>query len=388
MLSATSLGDAPISWPALPVSVRVGEFALVAAPTLQISTLPEGGFINQDYSPAVQDAVSNAVNGHFQFNNLSIADILSQGTLLFTNSTDGTTVAYSLGTDAFVPRVIFTSDADGSIPATGQALVIGDWGGGFGREGGTIRIESILSPIKPGVESRSKVSAFAKTTFEAAPEAKSGLNPATFVGKSSTGQISGEWARAAVFEIAGGEPTPVGLHAKGSHRELRTTTNEGAALGDHQPVSSIDAARDAVRLAAHTAAAQRPVRPLPVDATKATSSNPRPSAVLPSAAVTDGADSFIPIAHPLNGQLPAPADGDRAARADAQPSEAAAAAFDQIGAGSAVLASPSTEDQSLGDSIGTMPLLLMLALERVAPRNWRRHRSTEAAAARHTPNTV
>ncbi|MEX0642048.1 MAG: hypothetical protein WD468_05075, partial [Pirellulales bacterium] len=373
MLSATSLGDAPFSWPSPPVGMQVGEFALVAAPAVPISSLPDGGFINSNNAPAEQDAVSFAVNRQGQ-PNLSIADLLNQSPLAFANdsmSTNGGSVLFTQGTNGIVPRVIFASDFDGTLSAAGQVFVNGNFYDSSQLEGGAISIESILSTIGPGVESKFTAPSLAKTTFIAPSEAESSTNPATSVGKSSNHEISGEWARAAVFEIAGGEPAPVSLQAKGSYRDLKNTSREIAVPRDHQPLSSHDAERGEMRLAAHNAASQMPAQPFPVDLIQAASSNRRPSAMVPSTAVIDRSGVPPVNAIPLHDQpfgddaLPKMSDsanGNRAAQTDAQPNAAAAAVFDEIGTGNAALASQSAEDQPLRYSIGINPLLLMLAL--------------------------
>ena len=394
MLSNNAPGDEPPTWQEIPVSGNVVELVQVAAPIFKLNVQQEGGFINNGYSPIDYDVLTADFQMSSQFSSLStgqeVGNLLMQDRSAFTVNAAG-----GMGGWAIINSQSFTEDAsryliyrgvDGDISLNDAPLANGilhDSATFAEHEGGVIPVEPLLKLIGPGIVPTS----VAKTNIKSLTGSEAGGSLATFAGKSSLHEISGEWARAAVFEIAGGEPVSGGLSENELSGKSQATLDDSATARDRESLTSTDESDVTGRLASHDAPADRNTeQPIPGDATAAAAKN-RGSNAMPTEVAVDGSMRPSTVANILSNRVFGASEVAKASsRADGDPqSDAAAAAFDQIGASEVALSSPFSLDSTLRRSIGLMPLLLMLALERVAPRNWSRHWSRDDTKARRAP---
>jgi hypothetical protein len=194
--------------------------------------------------------------------------------------------------------------------------------------------------------------------------------------------IAGEWARAMVFEIAGGESAASDLHSLDGQRI--TTSDSDPTLQNSKPLSSVDAPQQNAKLVTRHTSGQ-PSEGAPVGdpgQPQAMQSNEQVAAIM-AQLLKDGkliTDASAPAAL---GQLLA--DNPRAADNPDIATFAAAAAFDQLGQDNAAVIESSVDGKSWLRSIGTSPLLMVLALERIAALNSRRATRESRIAAAEKP---
>lgn len=274
------------------------------------------------------------------------------------------------------PEVIAASPNTSSLDFTSQPVVIGPSPSTPGiSEGGAIPIHAIFADFRKDSQLASGVKAIASSAAETSVASLASARQHV----TSDNAITGEWARAMVFEIAGGEPTN-DLRTPGA--QSTTTSNSDESLQNAQPLSSIETPQQNGELSNRHAAIQANAA-YPLGAT--------------GQPVSDETNGQVAIAEPQllgNDKLTANASAPvsvsqftaenllNAERSDANPF-AAAAAFDQLGQGNSPIIDQPVDGKSWLRSIGTSPLLMVLALERIAALNSRRAtRESRIAAAK------
>jgi hypothetical protein len=219
-------------------------------------------------------------------------------------------------------------------------------------DGGSIPIHAIFadfrkdSHLASGVKTASSTAA--ETSVDSLASARRASTPDT--------AVAGEWARAMVFEIAGGEPT-----ASDSH----SPSDTGETLEHSEPLSSVETPQPNAKLANRNASAS-PNEGYPVG-----------ESAQPQAAQSNGQAAAAMVQPPAGRMLAADsADPASAGQLSAENPDvtafAATAVFDQLGKENAAAIESSFDGKSWLRSIGTSPLLMVLALERIAALNSRR----------------
>jgi hypothetical protein len=242
-------------------------------------------------------------------------------------------------------------------------------------EGGSIPIHAIFADFHQDSHLASGVKAVSSPAGETSIESLASARRLS----APDNAVSGEWARAMVFEIAGGEPTASDLHSL----DGRTTTSDGdATLKNSKPLSSVDTPQHNVKLVTHHTTGQ-PNEGAPVGEPgqpQSTQSSEQLAAAL-AQFLKDGklaADASAPITF---AQLLA--DNPQLAGIPDLTKLTADAAFDQLGQDNAAVIESSSDGKSWLRSLGTSPLLMVLALERIAALNSRRAtRESRIAAAK------
>ena len=374
MLSATGFeGTVPVldmtQYSTFPLKFTwaVSDVALTTQPT-------DGGYISSnDFA-----GITRAFGPH----STSVADTISLSYGVAGQALDAvpaweTNNYFSSDSNGIQPAVIVPS-VDSDSPVTHMVpVVVGPSPNMPGAsEGGSIPIHAIFADFHQDSHLASGV----KAVSSPAGETSLGSLASARQLSAPDNAISGEWARAMVFEIAGGEPTASDSHSLDGQRT--TTSDSDPTLQNSKPLSSVDAPQQSVKLAARHTSGQ-PNEVAPVDGPgqpQAMQSNEQVVAIV-AQLLKDGkltADASTPTAFE---QLLA--DNPRATDNPDVATFAAAAAFDQLGKGNAAVIESSIDGKSWLRLIGTSPLLMMLAFERIAALNSRRAtRETRIAAAK------
>jgi hypothetical protein len=240
-------------------------------------------------------------------------------------------------------------------------------------EGGSIPIHPIFADFRQDSHLASGVKAISAHSSETSVDSLASAR----LQSSSDGAIAGEWGRAMVFEIAGGEPTTGDSHSLDGQT---TTSDNDKSLQHSKPLSSVDGSQQYGKLAGHHAA---------VPANGATAAGaPGQSQSGQIAAI----EAQLLANGNLLGGLTTLGNYDQSSAtnpaADNPDSTAlaTAAVFDQLGRTNAAAIDSSADGKSWLRSIGTSPLLMVLALERIAALNSRRAtRESRIAAAKKLP---
>lgn len=363
MLSATA-PNVEVSWP--PFQDELISVQLTFNATQVVLTAPdmEGGFVSNG-------AISLNASTQFEYVDQAptIEGLLDYDSTIYEVDYNGAVDGVELfDSGGLAPRVIeVTNYQMGPSPAIqpdhDQLTVVP-------REGGWISIRPLLNPGVANGEVNDGESVVTATP------AKSRIPFAREVADSSDderslSQISGEWARAAVFEIAGGEPV-----AETLTMSVPQSKSDSASNGDpdaQTPETSTfgNASREANGSdASKNVTSTDSVGDVPLAAAVG-SGAPMPQAQL-GVPVYDRALRASSIAH----SLAAPAD------------EVLAAAFDEIGEGELAVGSPSSDYLRLNSWLSGTPLLLMFALERVTARRSRARQSGAATPKLRQPRHI
>jgi hypothetical protein len=228
-------------------------------------------------------------------------------------------------------------------------------------EGGSIPIHAIFADFRQDGHLASGV----KSVSSPLTEASIDLQASVHTPSTSDDAVSGEWARATVFEIAGGEPgdlTSLGDKSKSS--------SNGDAL-QNDPLSTIEPA--------HQSNGHRATKSSQADATDGqVGQHTQPEGAVVADNTTNSADPTGPTTADLAAST-ALADSIQLAAAEptggANPEAAAVeAVFHRLGEDKNAVVESNLHGKSWLHSIGTSPLLIALALERLAALNSRRTR--------------
>jgi hypothetical protein len=368
MLAATALNGL----------ASAAESPLSSAQASLIAQPAEGGFINTNVASTAprSHGMFSAGEVAIVFSNDQVTDQLFLGgvsqELHFNN--------YSpIDGNGLQPVAMASSISQGVFQTRLAPVVAGPTGSTPGpTEGGSIPIHMILADLRSDVglaSTRNSVSSLAAET------SVDSLVSARRI-STSDGAIAGEWARALVFEVAGGEPVATDVDTL---REPRpTTSGSEETLKRREPLSSVELQQDGMTLANRHEAAKQ--------AGEGSSDNGQ--------AVQQSARSSGPIstaANPSNSAAVSrmAAGGEQSAGLSASndsndfggenpgiPAAATAVAFDQLGEEKAAVIERAVDGKSWLRSIGTSPLLMMLALERIAALNSRRSTRESRIAAK------
>jgi hypothetical protein len=182
-----------------------------------------------------------------------------------------------------------------------------------------------------------------------------------------------------VFEIAGGEPSTSDSQPLGDGRG--TTSDSDGTLQHSKPLSSVETPQQHLKLASrHAAGLVNESSPAGEPSqTQAGQSNAEIAAVaaqlLGNGQLTADSSAPVGVGQSRNDQLSAEIPDLTAL--------AAAHVFDRLGEGNAAMNESTDDGKSWLRSIGTSPLLMVLALERIAALNSRRvTRESRIAAAK------
>jgi len=344
-----------------PAQIRIG-----GAPVTMLTQPVDGGFINADAGTYTNwlGSYSTSIAGSVTLQYALTDQVLARGDF------QGTVAKVSLLSGTGIVRAIFLPSADtAALDGAIQPVAIGPSPTLPGiSEGGSIPIHAIFADFHRDSHLASGVKPISTST------SVTSVAPMSSAGRISetSDAVSGEWARAMVFEIAGGEPTAIdshslsGQHANGSNSETTLQHNE--------PLSSIEAPQQNETVARRNAAS------LPSDSDQAPQAATITTQVLGSgklAAGTLAADALgqFSASNELRTENP-----DLAAFASA-------AVFEQLGKGIAAVIDSSASGKSWLASVGTSPLLMILALERISALNSRRAaRESRIAASKSQIN--
>jgi hypothetical protein len=378
MLATTGIEFEPVDLPLAPVAVGTQDYAMTSAPAVWVTRLKEeGGFITSQYS---WDA---ATNGGTAF---MLGDTISNDTLnnLIEKGHVGTTDAggmtrgwllvneYATDSGGIQPVVVVVADSNADV-SSALRPILSQYNGAHvdSDEGGSIPIEGILANTE--LERGSDVGRpvrLVSLTAENSGDSAATANLAAV--RAANAGISGEWARAMVFELAGGEPERDG----GS-----SSSNVDLNLQDGGPLSSARPQGDAEQEAAQNTGAPR----IP-DMAHAMMSAAMPGGF--NSLVGDGSaageSDLAPLATKWHSSGDNGGGAGQGTGAASLPATVFETAFEQIG-GSTQSVLQSLAAESWHRSFGVAPLLMVLALERIAAGNSRRANRDAAPVAVRRP---
>ena len=382
MLSASGLD---VSSPATDMSqftVTPIEIRFTGSSNSGLTTLAsDGGYINSDTVITRSHFLGGETN-HTDPTPLDYSSsdqVIGQG---ITVASEFHNDSWQLDNTGLSAAVILPTNNGGGIHAADiQPVVLGPGPSMPGvSEGGSIPIHAIFADFHKDSHLASGVRAVASPASESSVESLTSARPLS----TPDNAIAGEWARAMVFEIAGGEPTASDLHSLGGGRAKTSDSSE--TLQHAEPLSSVKTSQQNVKLAAVRHAAGSPTEA--ASAGEMTQAQAEQQTRQLAAVVTQlmasgklaaGFSAPVSAAQFSAGNLLVTENPDPAAFASA-------AVFDQLGEENAVVIESSVEGKSWLRSIGTSPLLMVLALERIAALNSRRAaREARIAAAKKPP---
>jgi len=349
---------------------------------VHVSTQVEDGYITFDFSLSGRASDSNSPQSGISLYNDAVQDLVNHNALLQsdTNITWNLFDSADAMSNGIRPVVIVVADGDGSFqnfigpPLLGNSESSTHW-----EEGGAIPIESILTQVPALGAEPGKVS----TTLISAKSAAASHNIGRLTPSSAMPDVvTGEWARAVAFETAGGE--------KGAER---SATQTGRNNSNSTPIESIRVGSGPLSNSAPNAAATAHGKKAFVAAQElsADGSSGVTNAVLhgPNSLPRDQGMLDILSSFPVVTQIAHLEMADASSEANSA-SDAAildfsyAEAFQQLGE------QEETANYSLVADytrrfVGAMPLLTILALERITARNSRRVNKESSAAPLRQP---
>jgi hypothetical protein len=228
-------------------------------------------------------------------------------------------------------------------------------------EGGSIPIHAIFADFRQDGHLASGV----KSVSSLLTEASIDLQASAHVTSTSNDAVAGEWARATVFEIAGGEPS-----ALTSLGEKSTNTpGNGDPILQSDPLSTIESPHQSTGHRATSSQAGA------TDGQVGQQSAQPEDLIAADDAPTNLPDRANPADTSDRRIAPPTFEGSiRLASATNPETAAVEAVFHRLGEDKAVVVESNLHGKSWLHSIGTSPLLIALALERIAALNSRRAR--------------
>jgi hypothetical protein len=377
MLSASGIEDMPVDlsqYTITPVNI-----SFVAADVTPTTPHLDGGYIhpdglytnadgtftsylsfNEPVLVAAPDPHGTAVAGITRTYGVSGQDV---------NATSGWQLSSIGDSYGLQPLVIVSQTNSGGLAPDLKPIVLGpnpSPSTPSAPEGGAIPIHAIFADFRKDSQLASGVKAVATPAVESSIESLTAARQLP----TSDNALPGEWARAAVFEIAGGEPTANDLHSLNG-QNAKTSDND-TALKHAEPLSSVRGSHQNLKLAnvGHTVARPTDDTSTAEMATAQAEQQSRQVAavvmqLLDSSQLAAGFSAPLSASQFSACNLLITENSDPAAFA-------AAAVFDQLGEEHTAVIESSIEGKSWLRSIGTSPLLMMLALERIAALNSRR----------------
>ncbi len=277
------------------------------------------------------------------------------------------------------PAKINPTTEDSDLSTNMSPVVVGPPGNsGRPSEGGSIPIHTILADLQRG----SGLAVNSKSATALATEKVLSATAAERRISVSEDAMAGEWARGTMFEIAGGEPD-----ASDASSLRRRDKHPGDSLDDAQPLSSADlqswdkiSARE--NTADKTANGPRLNESSQLEAAIETAHVA--AVTLPATMLPFMADGGLSLAYTILETVGRPST-DNLASQESKETTAATAVFDQLGEGNSAVIESSIDGKTWLRSIGASPLLMVLALERIAALNSRRAPRDSRAKATNKP---
>jgi hypothetical protein len=350
MLSASGF-DVPS--PGLNVTQTIfapAEISSTRSYTVQVTQPTDGGYVNSDSLPvranwggqAANDVAYTLSGAGVSGKDINVRPAFQADSSLFSGSGPQVAVIVPWG--------------DGALPVTNNiqpVVVAPNPSAPTVSEGGSIPIHAIFADFRKDSHLASGVKAISSTVAETSVDtlASARREPA------ADNAIAGEWARAMVFEIAGGEPT-----ASDSHTSDESLQHSG-------PLSSVKTSQQSEKLAGRHAVG------LPNEGSTAGEQGQS------QAAQSNGHNAKVVTRIMDAGKLAAGSSApvsvdqfsaDNPLDAESPDAKALAAAFDQLGERRAAVIESTADGKSWVRLIGPSPLLMVLALERIAALNSRR----------------
>lgn len=351
MLSAASPVMSELGLVNLPIGsiVEVPVFKQVTAqPGLAV---PDGGFIRISDPLLGANPVLN-FNAHVVGNqDRSIDDLLHSDQFTHFDYV----ISYPLADDlnatgsGLVPRVIDGDEGSNELPSHGGGET---QAGTTDSEGGMIAVDALMASLDT-VSSRSETPKHGTLGAWKAASQAFNRSMGAFSGTAND-DIAGEWARAAIFEIAGSEVTQVETESS----DLLSTRKVSPAIrGTQNELSSTNVVTQVESKDHDVVAALRP-------------------AITPVVSQSDGALAADRQQSASFARTSSDINGVRAAESNEM--------FDDLGVDDRSHHLPVLEPRRFSSTLSAVPLLLVFALERVAPRRWgRRQRKKQPQLSRH-----
>jgi hypothetical protein len=366
MLSATTFENASLATTTTRYSLSFGQFNVTSGQLVSVVAPSEGGYVSYTNTFSTGGVSQSADFG------------VTRGTVLTSDTTaPRPTYGSSFESDGLQPIVL--TGGGSTFEPNIQPIIAGPPGSTPGQnEGGAIPIHSLITDLRRDAS----LASAAKSTVS--------ITHSVRVQASSTTTISGEWARAMVFEIAGGEPGESGKPMVKNAGTLQTS-EPNMQLDDS--LSSLDSLRRQNNLIAGNDSALPPNAPSQNIETEQPQTG---QSAAPGDALIDRTAASN-LMYGLNGygeiadKLLLPANRDDAASTEGDTTDSASlgsdAAFEQMGDDAHVAnIESSTKSDTWVRSISAAPLLMILALERIAAVNSRR--ATREAAAKAWPKPL
>jgi hypothetical protein len=368
MLSTTAPDFAgALPTPLIASGIELDETMLLPIPERHAATSWEGGFIVGDTLSLVRGDWFSDVQSQ-PYVPISIEELLGNAPLFDSDATAAQYISLDLfASGGLIPRTFSADVGDlyvaspispSSIEASADA-----------EEGGLISLQPMPGPSRPPIEAKDALNSFAQSAVTPIPDVQPDRPAPLSSSQSATRELSGEWARAAVFEIAGGEPEAYYVQSAPSQLKPVAAPVKDSSARSADSIPSGDDHADAARYVAPTATTRLPIRTVSFRYGDM-ASHEQTAEMLFAVALNEVLQHAGPVAVPS------------AALRD----EAVTAAFDELGGDELSLPSLSTTGIRLDGWFNNAPVLLLFALERVTARRSRRSptsgRSAETARPR------
>ncbi len=388
-------GDAPdfISWDAYSPEFRIAIYPLVSAP---LQTAPvgfvDGGFIQPgtvlfgSSGSGTLDTVTNRANvGELQSVMPTTVNINSPGSSGVTFNFGGV----HLDTPA-IPVIQFpATDSDTGTTFVDQQHIVGPQPAEVAaEEGGAIPINSILAFVGQTDSLRSGERLASKGPSQTR-EANWGMP--SVAQSTHAREIAGEWARPTMLVMAGGEPAGIPQPEKSQEERapvqdgddnilFRRRLSSGAAADTPANDSRITRDFDGSRSSADSVPSE-----VGAHASRRLSSTSHQPVSLILTSHVAGADSLLQPNTTESTQAEINENGS-ASHATARNESAYAEVYDELGTGDTLGAQEVFNRDAWRDSWKATPLLVILALERIAASNSRRAKREASSNTRQMPS--
>jgi hypothetical protein len=299
---------------------------------------------------------------------------------LSTESSDGAGSLHSFGNFEIEPAVMTSLDTFRSTSGFIGPVVAVSYRAELGRdEGGPISIAAVLTSIRPLEYLESQELGPSQLAVEASGESSAAPRLADG-GGSTDRQIYSELARAMVFEIAGGEPANVSGPPRPDHLHFNDQPRDQANPGFYRPVSYHDESVPPPDAGKERVGRSIPTRPATF-VRQAGGNHSIVSAPQQARRVEELVGELLP---------PMPLSGRKSVGTGALPSSSStelpsahAQAFENLGEEAEAAADSPAIALSWRSALNATPLLMVLALERIAASNSRRANRHEAFVSTH-----
>jgi hypothetical protein len=378
MLSATSSGVTVPEPPIAQFDTSSSQLNSANGPLAVVTPPGDGGYINANPFPMVTFHFSGSPTGLVtDANDLASLPILSvtrsspsgsNGAIQFND-----TPSYTAGLQPVV--ITFSNSAlTGQLSAHTLTINPTETASSPG-EGGAIPIHAIGAGLRQEASLLSGNSSAPSLLADMTAAARSSIHPAD----SSQKAITGEWARAVIFEFAGGEPG-AGEHVGAGDR--RATSQDSQATFGEGPISSVEFQGAAMTSLDRQGATSNSGSGFAQSSQPQTQNAGNQVAVAFYRTSREGSFGCLNNGSPRSDSSlsPASAQVEEAAITGATNIDGAtAAAFDQIGQSKIAIIESSAARSQRTRYHGAAPLLMVLALERLAAIN-SRHSAKESPA--------